>query len=153
MKILKSFIACLFLTSTMAIQAHGIKLSAEEKALVITFRMDKYLQLTEPQKTSVMKINQNAFEKMALAHQQFKEDKKMLQKSRKEIFDTRNSDLEKTLTKEQFETFKQKQKEEMEQRKKEQERRKADGSNKTHVPAPVDKSGDKTPAPSPAPGK
>lgn len=125
MKILKSFIAALFIMTAMASQAHGMKLSAEEKAMVLTLRMSKYLQLTEAQNTEIIKIHQTAFEKMDLARLQFKENKPMLQKSRKEIFSTRDAELEKILSKEQFETFKQKRKEEKEKMKKEQDARKA----------------------------
>ena len=141
MKILKSFIVIVFLTHTIAIQAHGVKLSAEEKALVITFRMSKYLQLTKEQKSGIMKIHQNAFEKMDLAKQQFRENKEMLKKSRKEIFATRNAELEKILSKEQFAIFTQKQKEEKEIMKKEHEARKAarEKKNRDNKTAPAQK--------------
>ena len=125
MKILKLFIALALLTATFPMQARGQNLSAEEKAMVLTHRMSKYMTFTEAQKTEVMKIHQTAFEKMDVAKQQFKDNKEMLKKSRKEIMSTRNAELEKVLTKEQFATFKQKQKEEKEKMKKEHEARKA----------------------------
>jgi hypothetical protein len=152
MKILKSFIAALFLTATFAMQAHGMKLTAEERALVITFRMSKYIQLTEAQKTEIMKIHQIAFEKMDIARQEFKGDRTMLLKSRKEIFATRDKELGKILSKEQFDIFKQKQKEQQEKMKKEMEARKAARALKNDTP-PANKSGDKEPSPMPAPGK
>lgn len=127
MKTLKLFIATLLLLSTVAVKARGMQLSAEERALVITFRMSKYLQLTDAQKAEIMKINQNAFEKMDIARREFKEDKAMLRKSRKEISQTREKELGKTLTKEQFDLYKQKQKEQQEKIRKEMEARKLPG--------------------------
>ncbi len=109
--------------------------------------MSKYLQLTEAQKTEIMKIHQNAFEKMDIARQQFANDKPMMKKARKEIFETRKTELQKILTKEQFDTYVAKQKEEHEKMKKEKEARKAAHEKRKaeKVPAPTPNNGGSEP--------
>ncbi len=109
MKIFKSFVVIFFLFTTLSNQAHGTRLSAEERALVLTFRMSKYLQLTELQKTEIMKIHQTSIETLDQAKLQFRENKEMLKKSIKKIYIEQNAELQKILTKEQFETYKLKQ--------------------------------------------
>ena len=99
MKIFKSFLVLALLTLALATQAHMQQLSAEERALVLTFRMSQYLQLNESQKSEIMKAHQQFFEQMEVAKQQFGDQREMLKKRRRELFIARNTEFQKVLSK------------------------------------------------------
>ncbi|MCX6189874.1 MAG: hypothetical protein NTW54_09810 [Bacteroidetes bacterium] len=125
MKIFKSFLVLALLTLALATQAHMQQLSAEERALVLTFRMSQYLQLNESQKSEIMKAHQQFFEQMEVAKQQFGDQREMLKKRRRELFIARNTEFQKVLSKEQFERYTLKQKEEHQRMEMKREERKA----------------------------
>lgn len=121
MKIIKTLMLLLFIGVGISSQARAQKLSSEEKALVLTFRMSKYLQLTEVQKTSIMKIHQQSIEQMEAAQHQYCDNKEALRKAKKEIMTQRNVELQKVLSADQFALYQQKQKEAKAQMQKDRE--------------------------------
>lgn len=135
----------LFIGVGISSQARAQKLTSEEKALVLTFRMSKYLQLTEVQKTAIMKIHQQAIEQMEAANHTYCDNKEALRKAKKDIMTQRNAELQKVLSADQFALFQQKQKEAKAQMQKDREA--ARNRKAAQQPIPAKTPGEAVPQP------